>query len=155
MKILAFDQASKNTAFAIGENGKLADYGMLVARGEKDDRVYNMATLIEEKIKEVNPDIVLFENIQLQTGNVKTYQILAHLQGMLIYIIKKLSLSYSVIAPVTWKIGIGINNKLKRDGQKAECIKIIESKYNIDLDSNDDLADAIGILTYFMEKGDK
>lgn len=152
MKILVFDQASKNTAFSVGKNGKLADYGMLYAEGEKEERIYNMATQIKSKIKKVKPDMLIIEGIQLQAGNVKTYQMLAWLQGMIIYIAKESGVDYKIVPPITWKSEIGINTKHKRDEQKKECIRLMQDKYGINLKGNDDLADSLGILTYAFKE---
>ena len=151
MKILALDQASRHTAFSVGKNGKLTDYGELKATGDGDDRIYQMALLIKNKIEEESPDIVMIEGIQLQSGNVSTYQMLARLQGELIFILKQMGMSYEIVPPVTWKAYIGIC-KGKRDAQKKACIEIMQQQYGVDLNSNDDIADSLGILTYAINK---
>ena len=151
MKILAIDQASRHSAYSIGVNGKLTDYGMIEAFGEGEDRIYEMAVLIKNKIKETKPDIVYIENIQLQTGNVSVYQMLARLQGELIYICKEMKIPYKIVAPVTWKANIGIC-KGKRDIQKQDCIELMQEKYNLNLNGNDDIADSLGILTYAISQ---
>lgn len=149
-KIFAIDQASRHSAFSIGVNGKLTDYGELNANGEGDDRIYEMAVLIKAKIKQVKPDVVYFENIQLQAGNVSVYQMLARLQGELIFMFKEMGLPYKIVAPVTWKANIGIC-KGKRDVQKQACIELMQERYGLDLFGNDDIADSLGILTYAIE----
>ena len=115
---MAIDQASRHSAFSIGVNGKLTDYGELNASGEGDDRIYEMAVLIKNKILQTKPDVVYFENIQLQSGNVSVYQMLARLQGELIFMLKEMKISYHVVAPVTWKANIGIC-KGKREDRKS------------------------------------
>lgn len=109
-----------------------------------------MAVLIKKKIKQVKPDVVYFENIQLQAGNVSVYQMLARLQGELIFIFKEMGLPYKIVAPVTWKANIGIC-KGKRDVQKQACIELMQERYGLDLFGNDDIADSLGILTYAIE----
>lgn len=150
MKILCFDQASKKTAFSVGENGKLTDYGMLIATGDGDERIYRMADFIRKTIVEIAPDLVVLENIQLQTGNVKTYQMLARLQGMIIYAVKELGIPYKIIPPVTWKSHCGFA-KSKRVFQKRASIEYAENRYGVELSGNDDLADSINILTYAFD----
>ena len=152
---MAIDQASRHSAFSIGVNGKLTDYGELNASGEGDDRIYEMAVLIKNKILQTKPDVVYFENIQLQSGNVSVYQMLARLQGELIFMLKEMKISYHVVAPVTWKANIGIC-KGKRDVQKQACIELMQERYGLDLCGNDDIADSLGILTYaFMNEKEK
>lgn len=109
-----------------------------------------MAVLIKKKIKQVKPDVVYFENIQLQAGNVSVYQMLARLQGELIFMFKEMKIPYKIVAPVTWKAHIGIC-KGKRDAQKQACIELMQERYGLDLFGNDDIADSLGILTYAIE----
>ena len=153
MKILALDQASRKTGFSVGINGKLIDSGVICAKGEGDDRICDMANKIKDKIIEVKPDKVYAEHIQLQSGNVSTYNMLARLQGMIIWISKELNIPLEIVPPVTWKASIGIC-KGKRQEQKAACIEYVESKYGIDLYESDDIADSIGILTYAMNNNE-
>lgn len=154
MRILAIDQASKHSAFSVGENGKLTDYGELNVSGDGDDRIYKMTCLIKNKIQEVQPDIICIENIQLQAGNVSTYQLLARLQGMIIWVARELNIPIYIIPPVTWKATLGICRG-KRDEQKRKCLEIIEQKYNLELYGNDDIADSIGILTHAIHNYEK
>ncbi len=150
MKIICFDQASRKTAFSVGENGKLTDYGMILANGDGDDRIFEMTDLIKRKITEIAPDLVVLENIQLQEGNVKTYQLLARLQGMIIYAVKNIGIPYKIVPPVTWKSHCGFA-KDKRIFQKQASIKYAESRFNVALSGNDDLADSMGILAYAVD----
>lgn len=159
MTVIAFDQATKNTAYSIGINGKLANYGTISAKGDADIRSYKMTNMIIDKIDEVKPDLVVFEDIQLERGNVKVYQVLARLQGMIIYKLNEMGIKYETIAPSKWKSNIDIFKKPKdvkgintRDWQKAECVKYVSNRYNIDLNDNDDIADSIGILIYAHDK---
>lgn len=151
MTILAIDQASCKSGYSVGINGKLVQYGIVEAKGEGDSRIYDMANKLKHKIVEVKPDSIYIENIQLQAGNVSTYQMLARLQGMIIWITKELNIPLEIVPPVTWKSSIGIC-KGKRKDQKEACIKYVEDKYSIDLYDSDDIADSIGILTYAMNK---
>lgn len=153
IKILALDQASRKSGFSVGINGKLIDSGVICATGEGDERICDMANKIKDKIINVKPDKVIIENIQMQSGNVSTYQMLARLQGMIIWIVKELDVPLEIIPPVTWKASIGIC-KGKRKEQKEACIKYVEKQYNIELNESDDIADSIGILTYAMNQNE-
>lgn len=153
MKILCLDQASHNSAYSILENGKLANYGV-IEKNDKDSetRIYKMAKSIKELIIAESPRIVVFEDIQLQSGNVKSYRALARLQGMIIYLLNEIGINYKIVPPVTWKTALGINKRPKgvnaRDWQKQACIEKMQKLYNVDLNGNDDIADAMGIMTY-------
>ena len=85
MKIFSVDQASVITGWALFDDGKYIDSGVI--KKSKDipiaDRVPAMALAICAKIKEVQPDVVVIEDIQNQ-NSVKTVVDLARLQGGII-----------------------------------------------------------------------
>lgn len=153
MVIVSLDQASHNTAYAVGINGKLTDYGV-ITKSEKDSevRIYEMVKTIKELFEKIKPNVVILEGIQLQRGNVKAFTILARLQGMIIFTLMEMNVPYKIVPPVTWKSCLGINKKPAgenaRDWQKKASIDKMENLYKVDLKGNDDIADAMGILTY-------
>lgn len=58
-----------------------------------------------------------------------------------------MDLSFDIVRPSVWKSYLGVA-KGKRDVQKINTIKKIEEIYGLDLEDNDDIADAIGIGHY-------
>ena len=69
MRILALDQASITTGFAIFENGKLVDYGKFTF--EDSDvavRLVKIRNKVIDLIDKNNIDKVVFEEIQLQNN---------------------------------------------------------------------------------------
>lgn len=58
-----------------------------------------------------------------------------------------MDLSFDIVRPSVWKSYLGVA-KGKRDVQKMNTIKKIEEIYGLDLEDNDDIADAIGIGHY-------
>lgn len=153
IKVLAFDQASVNTAYSVWEDSKLIRYGMVTAdkKIKSHLRIRQMSVKIAEVVKEVQPDYVLFEDCQLQAGNAATFQVLCQLQGMIMALLYEAGVNFDLVRPSVWKSFIGVA-KGKRDEQKAKTLDKIEELYQITLKQNDDLADAIGIGHYAVNK---
>lgn len=110
-----------------------------------------MSVKIAEVVKTEQPDYVLFEDCQLQAGNAATFQVLCQLQGMIMALLYDEGVNFDVVRPSVWKSFIGVA-KGKRDEQKANTLKKIEGLYQVTLKQNDDLADAIGIGHYAVNK---
>lgn len=153
IKVLAFDQASVNTAYSVWEDSELIRYGMVTAdkKIKSHLRIRQMSVKIAEVVKEVQPDYVLFEDCQLQAGNAATFQVLCQLQGMIMALLYEAGVNFDLVRPSVWKSFIGVA-KGKRDEQKAKTLDKIEELYQITLKQNDDLADAIGIGHYAVNK---
>ena len=107
MKILALDQASITTGFAIFENGKLVDYGKFTF--EDSDvavRLVKIRNKVIDLIDKNNIDKVVFEEIQLQNNvvnNVKTFKVLAEVYGVILELIQEKNLAYDTVLAGTWK----------------------------------------------------
>lgn len=149
IKIIAIDQASINTAYSVWIDSELIKYDMLVAdkKIKSHARIRQMSVKIAEMIKNEKPEFVIFEDCQLQAGNAATFQVLCQLQGMIMSKLYDMDLSFGIVRPSVWKSFLGVA-KGKRDVQKANTIKKIEEIYGLDLEDNDDIADAIGIGHY-------
>ena len=58
MKVLALDQATRKTGYAISENGKIIDYGVLKAKNADDMRVK-----IDTLAIDTHPDYIFLEGV--------------------------------------------------------------------------------------------
>lgn len=153
IKVIAFDQASVNTAYSVWQDSELIRYGMVTAdkKIKSHLRLRQMSVKIADVIKQEQPDYVVFEDCQLQAGNAATFQVLCQLQGMIMALLYDAGVNFDVVRPSVWKSFIGVA-KGKRDEQKAKTLDKIEELYQIALKQNDDLADAIGIGHYAVNK---
>lgn len=153
IKVIAFDQASVNTAYSVWQDSELIRYGMVTAdkKIKSHLRLRQMSVKIADVIKQEQPDYVVFEDCQLQAGNAATFQVLCQLQGMIMALLYDAGVNFDVVRPSVWKSFIGVA-KGKRDEQKAKTLDKIEELYQITLKQNDDLADAIGIGHYAVNK---
>lgn len=144
----AFDQSLNKTGFALFDEDKLIDYTCfevdptLPLPARLDDFLQNVQSLcLETSVS--NIDWLFFEDIQMQAGNVKTYQRLAYVQAMLMWWAWTNSINYKILAPSHWRKVLGGKWGRKRAEQKQHAIELVKEKYGIEADS--DTADAICI----------
>ena len=83
MKILALDQASQTSGFAIIEDGHLLESGAFTFTGSLPQRLVKIRKKVQELIQLNNVNKVVLEDIQLERGNVVTYRALAEVIGVL------------------------------------------------------------------------
>lgn len=115
MKILALDQSTRITGFAIYDNGSLVKSGKFTLDGEMGIRLNNFRNKIINIIQENQIEFVAFEDIQLQDNkgpnNVVTYKKLAEVIGIMEQLCIELNLPYQIIHSQTWKSFLNIKGK--------------------------------------------
>ena len=127
MVILAFDQATSCSGFSVWVDGQLSTYG----KKELNDidtmqRIHKVACWVDSLIDNYTPNIVIIENIQMQQGNVATYQKLAWLQGAIIKTVFDKHLPLKIITPSEWR---AICNFLKGEDKHRENQKKIAQQW--------------------------
>lgn len=155
MRLLALDQSSHITGWAVFEDSKLITYGKF-ALGNEDlgERLYHYRQKISELINEQHIEQVAFEDIQLQESafnNVVTYKVLAEIFGITEELLYELKIPYQIISSQTWKSKLKIKGK-KRAEQKQNAQAWVFEHYNIK--PIQDICDAIclGASLYIEEK---
>jgi len=152
---LALDQAAKTTGWALfSENGELLDCGSFSIPANEDIGERLTSFYLElDKLSGSSPESVtqvFFEDIQLQMGNVKTYQRLAYIQAMIYTWCNLHNVNYKVLAPSHWRKVLDGSWGRKRDEQKQHAIEYVKERYDIDVDS--DTADAICLGTAAIQE---
>ena len=132
MKLLALDQASHTTGYAIYEDGKPVVISHFNAKG-KDiaERLVSIRQTILKLIADNDIDTVAFEDIQLQNNvvqNVKTFKMLAEVFGVVQETLQEIGIDYYIVPPVVWKSTVGIAGK-GRDREKPLAQKWIADNY--------------------------
>ena len=124
MKILALDQSSRVTGWAVFADGALQEYGKFDAENAGTD-IGKRLTYIREKVTALidkhGIQKVLIEEIQLQNtvgNNVVTYKKLAYVQAVLIQMLDELKLPYEIIASSSWKSTLGIRGRARAEQKK-------------------------------------
>lgn len=150
MTLCCLDQSTKLTGYSVWEDGKLVKHGVIDASyiTDKNERTAKMYKSIRNLIESVKPDYAVIEETQFQS-NQKTYRTLAQLQGLIFAIFIDNGIGYMTVEPLMWKSHIGIKSR-KREDQKRETMEYVSSRYNIDLQTDDE-SDSIAIGIWATE----
>ena len=146
MTILALDQATRVSGWSVFRDGDLIDFG----HWEKthDDiavRIHSLCKEIESKISQYEPDLVVLENMQMQHGDVQTFQKLAQVQGAIMFLVASFNIKYEFVYPSEWRKSCQFlkGNAKDRDNQKKIAQSWVQETYN--KKCTQDEADAICI----------
>ena len=159
-RILALDAATSVTGYAIYDDKVLVAFGTYKTSStlQATERINQVKHWLKAAIKEWEPDFIGIENIQLQKyGNrdtdvqVKTFQTLANLQGVLLDTVFEACIDHELVRPSEWRSYCGINDgDTRRDAKKKQAQAKVKVWYN--MDCTEDEADAICIGKYFCGK---
>lgn len=147
MKILAFDQSSTRSGWSVFENGEYVESGVIDKHKitDSDKRIAEMGIAIYKKIKEVNPELCIIENIQRQS-NVATVIILARLQGMVLGYCAAHKIRVEILGPSQWRSALSFKQgaKVKREALKQQAMDYVKKNFS-SVDCEIDEAEAICI----------
>ncbi len=151
MRILAFDQATKMTGWALLEDGKLLHYGH-ISEADIDspaERIRDMFIQIADKIEKCTPDLVAIEAVQHQ-ANAKTMLMLSQLQGMCIGVAYLHETNVYSPLPVEWRKILGYKQgaHMKRADLKQQSIDYVRTHFNIVATEDECEAICIGVATH-------
>ena len=156
--IIALDQATSDTGWAVFENGELKEYGCQSVSGDIETRLIKIRNYCETLFdKYCDKEITfLIEEIQLQSipgssknVSVQTFKKLAWLQGVLIAFFTEKNIDYKVVPSTSWKSTLQIKGK-SRAQQKKNAAQFIENNFNIKI--KQDTVDAICIGLHYLQK---
>ena len=154
MRILALDQASRTSGYAIFENNQLIDSGTFTLMPDDiGERLVQLRNEIIKFIQYNQIDIVLFEDIQLQSGmaGVTTYKVLAEVFGVIQELVTELGIEYHIVHSQTWKSALNIKGKARAE-QKKNAQAYVNNTYNIKV--TQDAADAICIGASYLKNNE-
>ena len=148
MILLALDQASKVSGWAIFIDGELKHYGKIVAdHADFGDKLVYIRKEIIKLINDYEVDEVVFEDIQLQE-NVNTFKALAEVFGVVDELCAEFKVPRTSILASVWKSKLGIKGK-DRPAQKRAAQNWVVNTYNIKVIQ--DIADAVCIGTAYLK----
>lgn len=156
--IIALDQSTQKTGWAIYNNAQLVEYGCFDPSGDLLTRIIKLRDWVKNKINELGSvECLLLEEIQLQNipgtnkeGNVATFKKLAYVQAILIELAIDLNISYEVIPSSTWKSNCGIHGRSRLE-QKQDAQRYVD--YHFHIKPIQDTCDAICIgRSYYIDK---
>lgn len=152
-RLLALDQASKVTGWAIFENSELKSYGKISLDDPNTDiRLVQLRQGIQTLIADYNINEVIFEDIQQQNNvanNVQTFKVLAEVYGVVSELLQELQIPHSTVLAASWKSTLGIKGRTRAE-QKKNAQLYVEQNYGVHVIQ--DIADAICIGTHHIQK---
>lgn len=119
--ILALDQASRTTGYSVFKDNELIEFGHWdKSQTDIAIRIYSLCQEIEKKISQYEPQLVVLENIQMQHGEVSTFQKLAQVQGGIMTMLAAKKIDYELIYPSEWRAECHFlqGNDKRRENQK-------------------------------------
>ena len=148
MIILALDQSTRISGWSVFEDKELKDFGHWTETSDQiGKRILNISNHIKDLVNKYDPDLVVFENIQLQNRNVgvDTFQKLAWVQGAIISVLEEWDVEYKIIYASEWRKSCDFlkGNDKHRSEQKKIAQQWVKNTYN--LKCTQDEADAICI----------
>ena len=154
-RILALDQSSHITGWAIFDDKKLVRYGMYeVLSGDEDARIHEIRHWLISMIENWQPTLIGIEGIQFQEQSagramgVTVFQTLARLQGVLIETCYDLNIPYKIAPTNTWRAYCNVKGRARADRKKSMQL-LVKQWYDVSV--TDDESDAIGIGKYLSE----
>ena len=149
--ILALDQSSKITGYAIFNNGALVKYGHFTCNDNDFSlRLMHIREHVEGLIDQYNISEMIIEDIQLQEGvgnNVATFKKLAEVYGVITELAQELDVKCSSVLATQWKFGLHFRTHHRED-QKKEAQELVKTAFGEAVTSDE--ADAICIGIYYL-----
>lgn len=104
-KILAIDQASRQSGYSIFNDGELVKFSTIKLDDEDvGKRLVQLREAIKFLIHENQINFVAFEDIQMQSSvgnNVKTFKVLANVFGVILELCEELHVKYEIVSSNT------------------------------------------------------
>ena len=152
MTLLALDQASAVSGYAIFQDNKLIASGTFSASGDDvGAKLVYIINKIRKFIEEYNVDEVVFEDIQLQQGrinNVRTYKVLAEVIGAIEEFLTENKIKYEIVSSATWRSQLGIKGTVREQYKKAAQAYVLN---HYGKKASQDESDAICIGSYKLK----
>ena len=155
-KLLALDQSSKITGYAIFDDDQLLTYGKFsLDDDDVGERLVKFRNKIQSLIIDNNINEVVFEDIQLQDiggsreVGIKTFKILAEVFGVVHELLTELQMDYTIVPPIVWKATFKIAGK-GRAKEKKMAQDYVFKTYGIRC--TEDEADATCIGAHEIKK---
>lgn len=152
MRILAFDQSSNLSGYCLYD-GQILDSGVIDKHKIKNGfvRIAEMGMDICNKIDDLQPSLVIIEDIQNQSS-VKTVIMLARLQGAILNYCYKKGIKTEILTPSQWrsKLQFRLGAGIKRDELKRQAMDYINKEFELEVDVDQSEAICIAVAAEKM-----
>ena len=129
MRLLALDQASRTTGYAVFEDDQLVKSGTFTLRSDDiGERLVDYRKHIEKLIIDNDVDEIAFEDIQMQSqvNNVQTFKVLAEIFGVTQEYLAEQEHSYHIVSSNTWKSKLNIKGRTRTEQKKNAQAYVLE-----------------------------
>ena len=129
MKLLALDQASRITGYAVFDGNDLVASGTFSLKSDDvGERLVTYRKQIEKLINEYDIEEVGFEDIQMQgqVNNVQTFKVLAEIFGVTQEYLVESGLIYHIVSSNTWKSKLQIKGRTRLEQKKNAQAYVLE-----------------------------
>ena len=139
-RILALDDSTTVTGWAVFDNEELAGYGKIeMTQKAPMERITALKQWLMSMLSKWHPDMVVIEDIQ-QQDNIQIFKVLAQLQGVLLNALMENNYDYDIMHVATWRSHCEVRGKTRSELKKQAQEKI---KNWYDVTVSQDEADAI------------
>ena len=132
-RLLALDQSSRCTGYAVFEDKKLVTAGTFTITDQDTGiRLTKIKQQVKNLIETYEITEVVYEDIQLQnnvSNNVQTFKILAEVFGVLTQFFAESNLPHTAVLASSWKSTLNIKGR-DRATQKRNAQEYVLNKYN-------------------------
>ena len=153
MRLLALDQSSRVSGYAIFIDDKLETYGKIeLKQDDVGERLVEFRKRVISLIIDYDIDEVAFEDIYMdghKVDNVSTFKVLAEVFGICDELFTEMEIKNTAVLAGTWKSTLGVKGKTRPE-QKRSAQAYVKNKYNIDVIQ--DIVDAICIGEHIIKK---
>lgn len=153
MTILALDQASRTSGYAVFCDDQLIDSGKFTFEdADIAKRLMKIRNKVEELINEFCIEKIILEDIQCQgnvVNNLETFKILAEVIGVLTELAAEKNLSYELVYSTVWKSTLQIKGRTRPE-QKKNAQQYVLNTYGKKV--TQDESDAICIGAHYTKK---
>lgn len=146
MRLLALDQASRVSGWAIFDNQDLIDSGIFTLKSDDiGERLVQYRQYLSELTDKYEIDEVAFEDIQMQgqVNNVQTFKILAEVFGVTQEYLAEQNYFYHIVSSNTWKSKLQIKGRTRPEQKKNAQAYVLEH-YNKKVSQDESDAICIG-----------
>ena len=157
MRLLALDQASRTTGWAIFDDEELVDSGTFTLKSDDiGERLVDYKKHVKKLICDNDIEEVAFEDIQMQNqiNNVQTFKVLAEIFGVTQEYLVEQGHSYHVVSSNTWKSQLNIKGKQRAEQKKNAQAYVLEH-YNKKVSQDESDAICIGSCVVLQNKKKK
>lgn len=152
MRLLALDQSSRISGYAIFIDNKLETYGKIELKSDDIGiRLNELRKKIVQLIMDYDIDEVAFEDIYMdgqKINNVATFKILAEVFGVCYELFTDMEIKNTPVLAGTWKSTLDIKGKTRPE-QKRNAQKWVTTNYGIT--PTQDECDAICIGAHILK----